>query len=77
MIIWSEVSVSTFLSSSQPENYLRFIYKTILASVQRIELEGDAHGLIILDLNLGSEFRIINVYGVFNPQDGATQSTIQ
>ena len=40
---------------------------------RRIELEGANSGLVLLDLNHECQYKIINVYRVFNPPGGQTQ----
>ena len=41
--------------------------------LRRNELEGLNNGLVIIDLNLKINYRLINVYRIFNPTDGRTQ----
>ena len=47
--------------------------KTGIKYVRRNELEGTNNGLVIIDLDLESQYRLINVNRVFNPLGGVTQ----
>ena len=41
--------------------------------VQPTNLEGVDKGLVILDINLGMQYRLVNVYRVINPTNGVNQ----
>ena len=41
--------------------------------VQPTNLEGVDKGLVILDINLGMQHRLVNVYRVINPTNGVNQ----
>ena len=38
-----------------------------------MDLEGKNSGLIIIDINVQTKYRLINIYRAFNPTNGMTQ----
>ena len=47
--------------------------RTNLCYVRRCDLEGSNNGLLIIDFNSTKNYRLINLYRTFNPQNGRTQ----
>ena len=47
--------------------------KKCITSHRRCDLEGKNSNLVVLDLDLNSKFRLINVYRLFNPPENRTQ----
>ena len=47
--------------------------RTNVCYVRRCDLEGSNNGLLIIDFNSTKNYRLINLYRTFNPQNGRTQ----
>ena len=47
--------------------------KSSIKFTRRADLEGVDNSLVIIDIELSSKYRLINLYRVFNPQNGISQ----
>ena len=47
--------------------------KSTIKNTRREELEEINNGLIIMDVEMGAKYRLINLYRIFNPLNGVSQ----
>ena len=71
-----DIGYSLLAESNYLKSRVGIYVKYGINYVRRADLELRNNGMIILDINMKSKYRLINLYRSFNPTDGSSQRDI-